>query len=919
MIRKILLVTALFFGALHAKEMPTDKRLVEGMLPNGFSYYIMHNEKPKDMVEFRLLINVGSLEEDDDQRGLAHFIEHMAFNGTEHFKKNELISFLESIGLKFGGDLNANTGYTRTLYKLTVPVKGENVEKAFTVLKDWADGVQFDPEEFNKERGVILEEKRLRNSPSFRIYEQFIPLFFEGSKYKDRMVIGKEDVLKNAPVQRAVDFYKKWYRPELMSLIVVGDMNVTQTEKRIRETFGSLKNSNHTRPVSRLVPEHNTTRVMTLTDRELSNNSADIYFVERRLGTVTEVEKKEDILDWVVMLMFNLNAQKVLMEPGTKALSMRMADSTLTPLKHAFDFSVSYKAEEREAAFYQLASLMARFEKFGFSKEDLETVRKQMLTLNENSHKEYPNTKSATFASQIARSIESGAVFVDEMYDYNLSKKILNALTLHDINARFREIVKNRDRIILFTDTLKEPMSKKKALAFITKAYKEVSVPKNDTAAPKQLMSETLPDRHIVEKKYDKKHHIYSYRLENNVTVSFMPTKLKKNEVLLSAVSLGGSSNVPLNDLNNTKKAASWVVASAPGVFKPYQLKSLLADKKLGYNFAIGRFYERVEGSSSSQDLESLMQLIYLQVTQPKIDPAMANRLRNSLYSRVAEADRNPVYRFRKALLSYYFKKNPRIRFDTKESIANLDTAQMLARFKQKFSDMNHFHFVIVGDTTPQQLEPLIARYLGNLPTGRKDEMYDSRPYDRLHGKEKFVKHFNTTEIANISMQYRSKLPFSIETMAQMDAVKNILTVRLRNLIREEKSGTYGVGVGCDMLRELGDVTVCSIDFAADPERVDELVSSVKKVLNDFFKEGPTLQELKNYKTEFSVQEKLMKKENRYWSTLLLLSAKFGTTLEEYLNFSHAVEMLNRESVRDTAKKLFSGDELIAERLPEKE
>ncbi len=918
LVKRYLLLLSLLSVLLSAKTLPSNARLVEGMLPNGFSYSIMHNEKPKDKVEFRLYVKAGSLEEEEDQRGLAHFIEHMAFNGTKHFKKNELVSYLESIGLTFGGDLNANTGYGRTLYKLSVPIGGDNVDKALTVLQDWAGGLRFNPEEFNKERGVILEEKRLRNTPSYRLYRQYSPLFFDGTKYNDRMVIGKEQVIKHAPVQRAVDFYKKWYRPELMHLVVVGDIDVKEMKKKIKETFGGLKNSVQIEPVSRLVPPQNKTRIISLTDKELHSNSAEIDYLERKPGTVTEEEKRDDLVVWMTSLLFNLNAQKEVLKPESKALSLHFDISSLTPVKRMYRFSAYYKEANRAAAFEQLYRLMWRFGKYGFAQKDFETVRTHLLARNENSYRESNNTKSAAFASQIVRNIGSGGVFVDEAYDYTLSKKLLHSITLEEVNKRFRKILGIKDRVIIFVGTSKNKLPHKRVLHLMAQAKKEAKKPKIQKSHTLTLLKHPLTPVKIIEKHFDQKTGIYFYRLENNVTVSFKPTDFRKNEVLVSAVSPGGFSTVPTKSLDAAIKAADWVVPSAPGDLKSYELKELMAGKQLSFIFSVSRFGEVIDAGSSTEDLASLFQLLYMQITAPKIDPAIANQERNILLTDQAHSDRDPAYRFEKGAKKFYYRDNPRIQFDTKQSIEKLDPKEMLALFKKKFGDMNHFHFIIVGDTTPKQVEKLISTYLGNLPTRTKNEKYDSTPYPHRKGEQYFVKRFNTTNIANIALQYQSSLPYSIRNAAIMDAVQNILTVRLRNLIREARSGTYGIGVQCRMIRELHDKTVCTVGFAADPARRDELIKAVRKSIAGFIAHGPTAQELKNYKTEFAVQYKLMQKENRFWSGMMMLSARFDTPIETYLKMPEAIHTLTVGEIKAAAKTLFGSDLLVTERLPEK-
>ncbi len=917
---KKMILLALLTLLLSANELPTEKNLVEGTLSNGFSYSILHNDKPKDMVEFRLLVGAGSLEEEEDQRGLAHFVEHMAFNGIEHFKKNELISYLESIGLKFGGDLNANTGYTRTLYKLSVPLKGDNVDKALTILDDWAGGVLFNKDEYEKERGVILEEKRLRNNVSFRMYEKYEPLFYGDSKYKDRTVIGLEKVIKDAPVQRVKDFYKKWYRPELMHLVVIGDVNATQMEKKIKKTFATLKNADHSKTISRLIPEQDKTRFMMLHDKELSSNSVEVYYLERVPGTRNEAELKRELVTWMAQQLFNTAAKQEVLKPDSKALELYTGTQTLTPHKKAYLFSAVYKEKNREAAFAELYRLMWRFGKYGFDQEALDTVKKTILKYNENAYKAMKTTKSSLLAGKLVQSIEKDAVFVDRTAEYNITKSLVGKITLQEVNARFKEILHIKDRVILFKSTKKETgLNKESVLKEIEKAKKESKAPKAKEKKKLVLLDKALTPVKIVEKRFDKETGIYFYRLENSVTVSFKPTDFQKNQVLLSAVSQGGLSAMPVEALNDAKKAAVWVMRSAPGDLKPFELRKLLADKSAELDLSLSRFDEKISARTTPKDLETLFQLLYMQVTAAKIDKGVDRQLHNIFMARQAQADRDPAYRFNKAMNKFYYRDNPRILFDTNESIAALNSQKMLSIFKQKFADMNHFHFVIVGDTTTKQIEPLIATYLGNLPTSEKEEHFDSRPYPYRAGKEQFTAHFNTTNIANIGMKYRSHLHYSIAVMSVMDVMNEILSVRLRNLVREEKSGTYGVGVNCKIIRELNATSSCNIRFASDPQRKDELIKSIQESIETFKKEGPTAQELKNVKTEFAVQYKRALKNNAFWQSIMLKSAEFGTSVEAYLKYNEQIQKVTAEEVQEMANTMFKEDMLLSERLPQEE
>ncbi len=915
--KKIIILTLLTALLLPAKELPKEKDLVEGKLANGFSYAILHNEKPKDFVEFRLIVDAGSLEEDDDQRGLAHFTEHMAFNGTKHFKKNELISYLESIGLKFGGDLNANTGFTRTLYKLSVPVKEKNVDTALTILDDWAGGLLFNPKEFDKERGVVLEEKRLRNSPSFRLYQQYAPLFYGKSKYKDRIVIGKEEVLKHAPVQRVVDFYQKWYRPELMHLVVVGDVNVTEMEGKIKTYFSELKNKSSDKPVSRLIAESNSTRIMALTDRELFQNTAEVYYMERVFGAHTKAEKKRNIITRIAQKIFNLEAKKELLKTESKALNIFAGTQTLTPYKKAYLFKAIYSEKDRKEAFSQLYRLMWRFEKFGFEQRSFEQVKKQLLEQNENEHKEIQTTDSGRLASALVRSIEHDAIFVDREEDYLIVKALIQEITPEEVNARFKEIVNIQDRIILLKSTKALTVDKKKVLQSIDLAKKEVKEPSATENKELNLLQKPLQAKKIVKKVFDKETGIYSYSLENNVTVLFKPTTFRQNEVLLSAVSPGGLSALPTEALNDAKKASGWVMQSAPGTLKPDELRTLMADKSARVNFRISRFDEKIDGSSNSKDLETLLKLLYVYVTTPKIDPGVDRQLSNSALALARQLDRDPAYKFNKALNKFYYMDNPRILFDNKESIERLNNEKMLKLFKKKFTAMNHFTFMIVGDTKPEAVEKLIALYLANLPTSTSEEKINAKPFAYKKGKQTFVRPFNASNIANTGLKYRLELDYNMHDDIVLSIMQEILNVRLRNLIREDKSGTYGVGIKCSIIRELEKTSSCNIRFASDPIRENELVESIEKSIKNFIEEGPTAQELKNIQTEYALMYKKALRDNYFWLDLMTDHAKFKDDIKTLLTFNEEIKKITRNEVQKMAEKMFNGDLLLSKRIPQ--
>ncbi|HHB94195.1 MAG TPA: insulinase family protein, partial [Campylobacterales bacterium] len=370
----LLLLTLIFSTTLIAKEqiLPTEKSLIEGQLANGFKYTIKKNPKPKNRAEFRLIVKVGSLEEAEDQRGIAHFTEHMAFNGTKHFKKNELIKYLESTGVKFGVHLNASTGYEKTLYKLTVPLEKDNLKKTFWVFQDWASGLNFNPKEFDKERGVILEEARMRDNAGFRIYNKSKKLFFGNSKYIDRLPIGKKDIIRNISAKRAKEFYDKWYRPEFMHFIAVGDFNTTVVESMIKKYFAPLQNKNNEKRASREIKDNNTTRVLSVTDKEITSNSLSVSYVDILEDTRTKKDVKKALIEAMLYQLFNIKAREQILKPNPKATSINFTGEDINSLKSTYSFNVQYNNGDDKSALKELYELIKSFGKYGFSQNDFE-------------------------------------------------------------------------------------------------------------------------------------------------------------------------------------------------------------------------------------------------------------------------------------------------------------------------------------------------------------------------------------------------------------------------------------------------------------------------------------------------------------------------------------------------------------------
>jgi len=912
----ILLLITLFITSLTAKEqlLPTEKTLIEGQLSNGFKYTIKKNSKPKNRAEFRLIVKVGSLEEDEDQRGIAHFVEHMAFNGTKHFKKNELIKYLESTGVKFGAHLNASTGYEKTIYKLTVPLEKDNLEKTFLVFQDWASGLNFNPKEFDKERGVILEEARMRDTAGFRIYNKSKKLFYGNSRYMDRLPIGKKDIIKNISVTRAKDFYNKWYRPEFMHFIAVGDFNTTVVEKMIKKYFSPLKNKNHAKRASREIKDNNTTRVLSVTDKELTSNSLSVSYVDKLEDVRTKNDVRKALIETMMYQLFNMKAKEQILKPNPKATSIGFTGENINSLKSTYTFNVRYNSGDDKLALKELYDLIKSFEKYGFSQNDFELLKKAQLKLNEKEYKRISDLYSSTIASKLVNYALHHSIYIDYEYRYRLKKELIKDIKLSEINALFKKVVNIKDRFILFVNTDGTKISKEEAIKTIakTKAEDLTKVKK----LPSKLLDKPLKETKIVSKKYNQKTNSYLYTLENGIKIMFKQSDFDKNRVQLRGFSFGGYSLYDVKDLDNAKKASSFIDKSGVGEFTNIDLSKILAGKNISINSRISKLTEDIYGFANSEDIDSMFELLYLKLTKPVIDKRVEKNEKKVLKFRAKERLRNPKNRFSQDITKWYKKNNPRIIFDTPQSIDKLDSNKMLEIYKDRFSDMNNFDFAIIGDINVSKIEKLISKYLGNLPTKEREESFIDRKLDYKKGKQIYIKNYNNENISNIILLYQSKVSYTQKNDFILRAMESILNVRLRELIREDKSGVYGIKVSTNLYRLEKNKSEAYIRFSCDPKRVDELISYVYQSIDKIKKELVSDKELNVYKKKFKVSYETNMRENSYWLNQMIDSYKFNKPLEDIYQLPNLVDSITKEEIKDMANQIFGEDILQGELNP---
>lgn len=918
----LVLSLSILDGKNYAEEqdLPTDKNIIEGELDNGFKYIIMKNPKPKKRAEFRLVVKIGSLEEDDDQNGVAHFVEHMAFNGSKHFKENELVKYLESIGLGFGSHLNASTDYEHTLYKLTIPLEKNNLEKSFLVFEDWAGGLSFNEKEFEKERGVILEEERQRDTVGRRLYNQYKSMVFGNSKYMERTTIGDKEIIKNIKVQRVKDFYNDWYRPEFMHFIAVGDFDVKEIESQIKRHFSALTNKSKRQCASRKIPDNNQTRVKSLTDKELTSNSYSVQYIDVLTSQRSKKDMREGLVESMMLTLFNIKAQEQLLKENPKATSIYFSSSSINSQKGRFTFNVDYRGDDEASALKELYALVWSFEKYGFSKDNLELIKSEENSRNEKWYKTLDDRYSSSLASSLVSYSLDDSIYIDDREDYRISKKLISEITLEEINAYYRKILALKDRAIVFMNTTGNKLSEEEVLEHIDEAKKEATNFTKVKKLAKNILDKELNITKIVSKTFHKKGEFYEFVLANGIKVAFKQTDFDKDSVGLQAFSFGGYSLYEVEQLAQAQKASGFVALSGAGKFSIIDINKILADKDISTSLSISEFTENLYASANTKDINEMFELLYLKLIEPKINKVVARNQKEQLKYRVEQSTRDPKQKFYKEYVADFYKNNPRNIFDTVESIEKLNEKKMLEIYKDRFSDMNNFSFVIVGDVTLEVIELAIAKYLGNLPTKIREEHFVDREKPYLRGEQSFIRAYNNKEITQVSITFKSEIPYSKKNIFILQALDAILEIRLRELIREEKSAVYGIGVGSYVGRLGKNRSGSNIYFSCEPKRADELILEVFKMIETLKKEGVSQKEFNTYKKKYEVRHETDLRSNAYWLRKIVSIYKYDSSLDaELFDLEKVLNSISLKDIKSLANGIFAEDRMVAKLKPKEE
>ncbi len=819
-------------GFSFSQKLPQDTSVIKGKLANGMTYYIRHNVKPENRVELRLVVNAGSILEDDDQQGLAHFCEHMAFNGSKHFHKQELVNFLESIGMRFGADLNAYTSFDETVYMLQVPTDSlEILDKAFTVLEDWAHYLSYEDDEIDKERGVVIEEWRLGRGARQRMMDKQLPILLEGSRYAERLPIGKKAVLDTFKHDTPRRFYHEWYRPGLMAVVVVGDMDPKLAKKMIDKHFASIPKKENAKPRKLYpIPDHDKTMFAIASDPEASSTSLSIYYLLPHEKETTVADYRGNILANLYNGMLNRRLQELTQQKDPPFIYAYSDKSGFMRTKEIYYLGSMVKDNGVPRALEALLTEAKRVAQFGFTSTELERVKTSVLRGMEKAYAERNKTESRRIASEYIRNFLNEEPIPGIAYEYKLYQELLPGIKVEEINALANKWMKDNNRVILVSIPQKEGVAiptEEELQGVIDQVAQKTVTAYKDEVMQQPLLAKKPAAGKVVEEKEIKDLGVTEWTLSNGVHVILKPTQFKNDEVRFTAFSPGGYSLIDNQDLIPAKTAASFVSSCGVGSFNIIQLQKLLTGKVVRVNPYIAELREGMGGSSSPKDIETMFQLIYLYFTAPRKDStaflSYQARMKGFYENRLAE----PYNVYQDSVTAIYTQHNPRYRPMDVKSIEQMDLEKSFRIYKERFADAGDFTFIFVGNFEPEKIKPLMETYLGSLPSLKRKESGVDRLWEYPKGvvKRTIVKGHEPKSFTTII--FSGPIEWNLENRSLLNTLVGVMRIKLRERLREDLSGVYYVRLQQRARHYPRERYSLFISYGNNPSRVDELSKEV--------------------------------------------------------------------------------------------
>jgi zinc protease len=893
------------------RTLPVDPAVRTGRLANGIRYFIRQNARPEKRVAMRLAVDAGAIQEDPNQRGLAHFLEHMAFNGTQNFKPGELVAFLESIGARFGPHVNAMTSFDETVYMLEIPTDRPGyLERGMLVLHDFANGISLLPEEVEKERGVVLEEWRGRLGAGSRLTDKQLPVIFQGSRYAERLPIGLPDILKSAPRERLVEFYQKWYRPERMAVIVVGDIPVDQAEKLIQQNFGKIPTSKGTvANVDKSVPGHTDTLINMSTDPEAQGYSISIAFKGSAEHDATIRGYRKTLVEQLVSQMLNLRLRDIARRPNAPFLAANAGTSNIGRTLELFEIEAAVPEGQITEGLGAIVQEAKRMQQYGFSADELNRAKAALLAGYERAYRERHTAESATYANEYVRHFLEQEPIPGMEFEYRIASTYVPTVTVEEVAALAKELITDDNRVVLGVAPEKKdtpPPSSETLRNTIARA----------SAAPVEPWKEATEGRALVEKdpvagKVTARRTVAEIgatvlTLSNGVEVWLKPTEFKNDQILFSAYAPGGVSLASEAEYKSASLATAMVGVGGLGGLNPVDLSKLLSGKIAQASPTLGEYTHGVSGSATPKDIETALQLVYLVHTAPNMTPEVLELLKRRLTGALQNRDQNPraVFSERVQLVNSSNHYSARELTPADIPTLNLDTMQRF--YTARYSNAADFTYFFVGAFAVDEITPLVEKWLGSLPsTGKRSSAARDMGIRFPSAVVKDEVKKGKEPASQTVLTFFADPGFDEFEMHRARAASSVLNIRLREILREEMGGTYGVSVGFVNTPPIKGYGTMVIQFGSAPENVDKMVAATFKEIERLKTEGPSLDDVNKVKELERRDLETNGKQNSYWQGSMQTVHMYGWDPAGIARRDQRTERLTPENITEMFQKYF--------------
>ena len=897
------------------KPLPENSQVKKGVLPNGLTYYIYNTKVVKDAASYYIIQNVGSILENDDQKGLAHFLEHMAFNGTENFPDKAILNTLQKHGAIFGNDINAYTSFDETVYNMNnIPSTPELVDTCLLVLRDWSNYLSLEDDEIDAERGIIKEEWRSRQNGYMRMFEKNMGTMFNNTVYADRMPIGSMEVVENFEYKALRDFYHDWYRTDLQAIAIIGDVNVDEIEAKIKTLFSPIPAVENPRErFTVMIPQNDELMFSTASDEEVS--TASITFGIRHfknLKSETVKDLKESLLNNMVTTMLSDRLREISEKPDAPFFNAYINYGSNSRAANALTYSISPKPDQQHAAFEAAMTALNRATKFGFTQEEIDRAVMRYKNSYENQISMMANRPHGAIQGMIQRNYLENGAMTNTADEYVIAKQIFDALTVSEIHSKIKNLYTAENRYIIATGVKdNKNLTKDEALQIIASAENDESLTAyTDEFAGKSLLGKMKLKKGKVHS--DKKNKITgstTFILSNGVKVHHKFVNKNKNSVQLNAVSYGGLSLIDDTDLPSAKYVSSLVGKSGLGDYSSNDLSKVLAGKTASTNVSISGITEGVSGSSTTKDVETLLQMVHLRFAKPRFDKdaydVLIGGLQNYLTSRSNNVDEKMKDSVTVAFFGYNDPKQPLF---TQEYINSVSYDRMQQIYSERFKNVSDFEFFIVGDVTKEQLKPLLESYIASITTEKQIEDYKDNSLVWLTKKiDKNVTLQMEDPKSAVVISYKNDFEYSIKNALLARALGDILNLRYTATLREEEGGTYGASAYVNLTKRPVEKATIIVEFNSNPEKVDRLVSIVHEEIKKIAAGDINQTDLDKTTTSYLKARAQEKGFNNYDMSVMTNFYREGYDMNDSANFEDIVNAITVNDIKEFTSKILKG------------